>query len=111
MQIADRLLRHLELCALCVDQVQRIAVATDLLLIAVAQGRPAEDQCPDTLGVYLHALDAITGNRALDQGMLAQGPQPLWRLAGEQLLTPDGLPQLRQRPSGRHRYAGQPLLE
>jgi hypothetical protein len=50
MQLADRLFRHREPGSLRVDQVQRIAVTTDLLLIAVPQRRLAEYQRPDSLG-------------------------------------------------------------
>jgi hypothetical protein len=50
------------------------------------------------VGPYGHALDAVRGDRALDQGVLAEHLEPLRRLAGEELLLAAGLAEVGQVP-------------
>lgn len=111
MQRANGFLRYREFGVLRVDQVQSIAVATDLFLIPVAQGRFTEHQRADALGIDLHALNTVTGDRTFDQRVFPQGFELLRRLPGIQFLTSESLPQLCERPDGGHRHAAETFLE
>ena len=54
------------------DQFQGVAVATHLLLVAVAQGRLAEHEGGDAGLIHLDSFDAVGRNGAFDERMLAK---------------------------------------
>ncbi len=83
MQGEDRLLAHRKLRALLVDEAERLPGAPHLLLGAVAREGGAEHDGADTSVVHLHALDAVGGHGALDDGVLTQDLEPLGRLPGK----------------------------
>ena len=96
------LFRHRESPGGLVDEPEGVAVAADLLLVAVAQGRLSQDDGADARGVDLHALDPVGRDRALDHRALAQRLETLRRLAGEELLSALGLGQVGEVPRRGH---------
>lgn len=86
VQGEDRLLAHRKFRALLVDEAERLPGAPHLFLGAVAQDGGVKHDGSDTSFVHLHTLDAVGGHCALDDGMLAEDIEPLWRLPGEKIL-------------------------
>jgi len=98
VQLQHRLLGERERGAALVDQRQRVPVTANLLLVAVTQCRLAEDHRGHPGRVDLDALDPVRRHRALDQGVLPQGLEPLRGLPGEELLSPPGFGEIGQIP-------------
>lgn len=99
VQLFYRGLREGKFRAGFVNKLQRVAVAAHLLLVAIAQGGPAEDECAHARFVHFDALDAIRGNGAFDQRVFPQHLQLLRRLPGVELELALGLAQVREIPA------------
>ena len=82
MQFEDGLLGHGQLGALCVDQVQCIAVTCDFFFVSVLKAGCPKQQCRHVPDRSLH-LDAVGRYGALGDGVFPKNLQLLWRLARE----------------------------
>ncbi len=102
VQIEDRLLRNGKRRCGFVDPPQSIAITADLFFVAVPQGGPAEHDGAEARRSDLHTLDPVRGDRTLDQRMLAERLEALWRLACEERLLALRLAHVREVPRRRH---------
>jgi hypothetical protein len=80
------------------NQLECVAVASHLLLVAVAQMRLAKDYGADAGLVYLDTFDSIRRNRAFDQGVFFELLQLLRRLFGEEFLASKRMTEVGQIP-------------
>jgi len=86
MQLLYGLFRNRELGALLMDQLERVPVTSDLLLVTITQQRPAENNRAYAGLIHSDTLDPVGRNRALNQGVLTQDLESLRRLLREKLL-------------------------
>ena len=86
MQLFDGLLRNRKFHVLFVNQLERIAIPSHFFFVAIPQGAFPEHNRFNPHRIHLHTLNAIGGDRAFNQGVLAENFESLWRLFGEQLL-------------------------
>ena len=77
MEVQDGLFRYRELCALVMDELERIAVPSNFFLVAVPGGRFSKDNCPDPCLIDRDPFDSVRGDCALNHGVLTQNLEPL----------------------------------
>ena len=99
VQVADRGFGDGQMDVLFVDQRECVPVAPDFFLIAVAEQGCSEHQLAHSSRLDGDALDAVAGYRAFDQGMFAQGFEPLRCLTGVKGLLATKFAQVGQIPA------------
>ena len=104
VQTAHQVRGDLQIIRFRVDEIQRSAVAGDLLFGTVFGAGMAEDERAQTVRRNSHAFDAIGRFDTLDERHFAQGFEDLGRLTGVKLLLAFGLGEIVEQPVGAHRH-------